>query len=316
MNKVIYIGAVEGFEAAKSVLEDIAVIRHVEADQDSVAEAMQEAGALLDASMKVRITDEMIRSAPGLKVISCATTGSDHIERRVLDVRGISVHTLRDDPDVIKNITPAAELSWALLMACARRLPAAVRHVADGGWTREQFPGVMLKGRRLGLIGCGRIGGWMARYARAFGMEAVGCDPHLKAWPDNIRKVSLTELMQTSDFISVHVHLTDETRGLISRTLIEKIKPGAVFINTSRGAITDENALLDELKSGRIHGVGLDVLTGEPDVAEHPLVKYSREHDNVLITPHCGGFSPDAVRVVCAHAAGKIRAALTDGGGN
>jgi phosphoglycerate dehydrogenase-like enzyme len=316
MNTVIYIGAAEGFEAAEEALAGVAVLKHIEARDEAVALALSQAHALLDASMKVRITDEMISSAPDLKVISCATTGSDHIGRRVLDERGIPIHTLRDDPEVIKNITPAAELSWALLMACARRLPAAVEHVRNGGWTRELFPGIMLKGKRLGLIGCGRIGGWMARYALAFGMEAAGYDPYLKEWPDNIRKVSLDQLMGTSDFISVHVHLTDETRGLISRTLMEKIKPGTVFINTSRGAIADEQALLDGLKSGRISGAGLDVLTGEPDVAEHPLVKYSREHGNVLITPHCGGFSPDAVRVVCAHAAGKIRTALTDGGDN
>lgn len=312
MNKVVYIGAVEGFEAARGVLDDIALVRHVEADHGPVAEALQEAHALLDASMKVAITDEMIRSAPGLKIISCATTGSDHIERPALDERNVPVRTLKDDPEVIRNITPAAELSWALLMACARRLPAAVEHVRGGGWTRELYPGTMLRGKKLGLIGCGRIGGWMACYAQAFGMETAGYDPYLRKWPGNIQKVSLDQLMRTSDFISVHVHLSDETRGLISRELFRGIKSGAVFINTSRGAVADEAALLDGLKSGRIAGAGLDVLTGEPDVAEHPLVVYSREHDNVLITPHCGGFSPDAVRLVCAHAAGKIRAVLLD----
>ncbi len=310
MNMVVYIGAVEGFEAAASVLKDIALVRHLEAEQGLVAQALQEAHALLDASMKVRITNEMIRSAPGLRIISCATTGSDHIQRQALDERGIAVRTLKEDPQVIRNITPAAELSWALLMACARRLPAAVEHVRSGGWTREQFPGIMLQGKRLGLVGCGRIGGWMACYAQAFGMETVGYDPYLEKWPDNIQKASLDHLMRTSDFISVHVHLSDETRGLISRELFEGVKPGAVFINTSRGGIADEAALMDGLKSGRISGAGLDVLTGEPDVAEHPLVVYSREHDNVLITPHCGGFSPDAVRLVCAHAAGKIRTVL------
>lgn len=314
MNKAVYIGAVEGFEAAVQALKNVAEVVHAEAKEASVALALANASALLDASMKVRITNDMIRSAPDLKVISCATTGSDHIERKAVDERGIPVHTLKDDPKVTKNITPAAELTWALLMACARRLPAAVSHVREGGWNRELFPGVMLKGKRLGLVGCGRIGGWMARYAQAFGMDVVGYDPHLKVWPEAIQQSSLSELVQTSDFISIHVHMAEGTRGLLSRDLLSEIKPGAVLINTSRGAIVDEHALLDGLKAGRIHGVGLDVLAGEPDIVQHPLVQCAREHDNVLITPHCGGFSPDAVRIVCAYAAGKIRESLSGGG--
>ena len=316
MKTAVYIGPTEGFEAARNVLGEIAKVKNIKAQDAAVAKALENAEALLDASMKVRITDDMIKVASVLKIISCATTGSDHIQRQVLNERGIPVHTLKEAPDIIKNLTPAAELSWTLLMACARRMPAAIRHVIDGGWNRELFPGVMLKGKRLGLIGCGRIGGWMSRYGQAFGMEVVGYDPHLKIFPDNTQEVSLSELMRTSDFISIHVHLNSETEGLVSQTLIENIKPGAVLINTSRGAIVDEKALLYGLKSGRIHGVGLDVLVGEPEIADHPLVKYAREHDNVLITPHCGGFSPDAVCIVCAHAARKIRAALVDGDKN
>jgi phosphoglycerate dehydrogenase-like enzyme len=101
------------------------------------------------------------------------------------------------------------------------------------------------------------------------------------------------------------VHLSPETTGLVTQALIDSMKPGAFLINTSRGAIVDESALLAALQSGRLGGAGLDVLEGEPETANHPLVRYAQTHDNLLITPHVGGFSPDAVRVVCAHAAGK-----------
>jgi phosphoglycerate dehydrogenase-like enzyme len=171
---------------------------------------------------------------------------------------------------------------------------------------REEFPGIMLNGRTLGVVGCGRIGQWMARYARAFGMEVLGHDPVINPWPDGITQVPLTRLVETADFITVHVHLTDETRGLISAELFSRMKPGAVFINTSRGPLADEAALLRALEDGRLAAAGLDVLDGEPDIASHPLLLYSRSHDNLLITPHCGGFSPDAVRRVCALAADKI----------
>jgi D-3-phosphoglycerate dehydrogenase len=173
----------------------------------------------------------------------------------------------------------------------------------------------MLNGRQLGLIGCGRIGGWMARYAQAFGMRVVGYDPHLSQLPAGVLRVSVDQLMATSDVISVHVPLDETTKGLVSAALFGRIKPGAIFVNTSRGAIADEAALLEGLKAGRIGAAGLDVLDGEPAIANHPLLAYAREHDNLLITPHCGGFSPDAVERVSAHAArvalAVIRAEIT-----
>lgn len=307
MKQVVYLGAAEGFQATEKALAGVANVRHVPAEQADVAAALRLADGLLDASMKIRITDDMISAAPHLKIISCATTGSDHISRNALEARGIPVRTLKEDPEVLRNITPAAEHSFALLMACARKLPSAVSHVNGGGWTREDFPGVMLKGKKLGLVGCGRIGGWMSRYAQAFGMDVIGFDPHLPVFPETISPRPLEEVVTTSDFVSVHVHLSPETEGLVSRELIQKMRPGAILINTSRGGIVDEAALYDAIESGLLGGAGLDVLKGEPETADHPLVILSRTHPNLLITPHCGGFSPDAVRLVCAHAAGKIR---------
>ena len=102
------------------------------------------------------------------------------------------------------------------------------------------------------------------------------------------------------------MHLSDATRGLISADVFDRMKPGAIFINTSRGAVADEAALLKGLESGRLAAAGLDVLEGEPDIETHPLLKYARAHDNLLITPHCGGYSPDAVRLVCRRAAEKV----------
>ncbi len=314
MATVIYLGGAPGFEATSKELDGIADVCHVAAEPVVVAAALVDADAMLDASMKVRITNAMVAAAPRLRMISCATTGSDHIERDELNARGVSVRTLKEDPDVLRSITPAAELSWALLMACARKLCPAVAHTRDGQWVREEFPGTMLNGKHLGLIGCGRIGGWMSRYAQAFGMTVSAFDPHRAVFPDGVSQASLEQVMANSDFISVHVHLSNDTRGMVSRELFARVRSGAVFINTSRGAIVDEAALLEALESGRLGGAGLDVLEGEPAIAEHPLIAYTRRRDNLLITPHCGGYSPDAVQVVCAHAASKIRSILVRGG--
>jgi len=300
---LVFLGPESGWNAVQLAIGNQARLMHVPSQQEALAAALGAADGLVDAAIRVPLTDAMVRAAPRLKVVSCASTGTDHVERGEVDRRGIVVRSLMDSPDVIRGLTPAAELSWALVLACARKLPAALAHVRDGGWEREKFPGLMLNGRQLGLIGCGRIGGWMARYAVAFGMRVVGYDPHCVEWPATIERRSCEELMETSDIVSVHVPLTTETRGLISAVLLNRIKPGAILINTSRGAIVDEAALLACLQSGRIGAAGLDVLNGEPVVATHPLVEYARSHDNLLITPHCGGYSPDAVAIVSAHAA-------------
>lgn len=300
-----YVGAPPGFEGTCAALGDRGVARHVDAEPAAVAESLRHAAAFIDASMKVRITDAMVAAAPSLRVISTATTGSDHIERAELDRRGIPVRTLREDPELLLGLTPAAELTWALLMALARSLPRAVAHVRAGGWLREEFPGVMLRGKTLGLIGCGRIGQWMGRYARAFDMRVIGHDPFMDPWPEGIEVCSLLDVCSEADFVSVHVHLSDATRGLVGAEAFDRMKPTAFFLNTSRGAVADEAALLASLQSGGIAGAGLDVLDGEPDVADHPLRRYAERHDNLLITPHCGGFSPDAVRIVCRRATEK-----------
>lgn len=152
----------------------------------------------------------------------------------------------------------------------------------------------------------------MARYAQAFGMEVHGYDPHVGALPEGVKAAGLEEMFATCDYISLHVHLSPETRGIASRHLLEAAKPGLILVNTSRGGLIDETALLEGLQSGRIAAAGLDVIEGEPDIAEHPLVCYARTHDNLVITPHCGGYSPDAVRIVCRRAAEKVISYLGD----
>ena len=140
-----------------------------------------------------------------------------------------------EDMDLLRSLTPAAELSWALLLACARNLKGAFEHVRQGNWSRESFPGIMLNGKTLGIIGCGRIGNWMSKYALAFGMKVVGYDPYLDEFPEQIKKVGIEELFSNADFISIHVHLSTETEGLVSKSLLDNCKPNVIIINTSRG---------------------------------------------------------------------------------
>jgi D-3-phosphoglycerate dehydrogenase len=191
-------------------------------------------------------------------------------------------------------------------MSVARPFRAAIQEPLSGGWDRNKYPGTMLIGRTLGIIGCGRIGTWVGRYGAAFGMRVIGYDP-LTDVPPAITQVSLETLLAESDMVSVHVSYSEASRHLLNRDRIFSMKPGAVLVNTSRGELIDETALLDALSSGHLGGAGLDVLQGEPDVADHPLVLYARDHSNVVITPHIGGFSPDALRLVLDFSCDRIR---------
>jgi len=305
--KVLYLGPEDCRQTVADELGGGFTVYHVRAERDLVCHEVRDAAVVFDASMKVRLDRALLDAAPGLRLVITATTGADHIDSAALAERGIPLLTLKTEREFLRGITPAAELSWLLLLACARRLRAALSHVEQGGWDREQFPGTMLRGRTLGLIGCGRIGGWMARYARAFDMTVIGHDPFLTELPPGVKASTLPEVLSSADFVSIHVHYSDATRGLLGARELALMKDGAALINTSRGAIVDESALLAGLAAGRPAALGVDVLEGEPDIRNSRIWQYARTHDNVIITPHIGGFSPDALAGVLRHTATRVR---------
>lgn len=306
MRTVVYTGPAASARVAREILGDRFDVVAVDPTPSSLEPALERAEALLDASMAVPITADLIARSPLLRVISTATTGASHIDVTALRAREIPLLTLKGQREVLRELTPAAEHSWLLLMACARKLVPAAKHVEAGEWNRTLFPGAMLRGSTIGIIGLGRIGGWMARYATAFDMKVQAFDPAPVDAPEGVKLVELEELLATSDFVSLHVNLSDETRGMLDARLIGTIKPGTVFINTSRAELTDEEALVHALEEGRLAAVGADVLFGEPEPSASPLWRYAQEHDNVLITPHIGGFSPAAVDVTVGFAARRI----------
>lgn len=308
--RVVYVGPEEGLSATTSTLAGLADVVPVDPDQDALATAMRGAAGVVDASTRIPITAEMLDAAPELRIISCASTGSSHVDAAAAASRSIAVRTLRDDPELLRNITPAAEHTWALVLACARQLPRAVASVRDGSWQRELFPGVMLRGKTLGLVGCGRIGQWVARYAAAFGMRVVGHDPHVEPWPEGIEAMSLDDVARAADVLSVHVHLSPDTHHLLDARVLGLTRPGVIVVNSARGGVVDEDALVDLLERGHVRAAGLDVLESEPDVSGSRALGYARTHPNLVITPHIGGFSPDAVEIVCARASQKVAEVL------
>jgi phosphoglycerate dehydrogenase-like enzyme len=278
----------------------------VPAEPAQLLPALERCTVYLDASMKVPISADSIDKAKYLKLIVTATTGASHIDQAALARRGIPLLTLKGQREVLRELTPAAELSWLLMMACARHLRAAIHHVEEGGWERTRFPGLMLRGRTLGIVGLGRLGSWMARYGDAFGMRVIGHDPYVDEVPQYVQRMELEALLAQSDCVSIHIHLSAETERLLNRQRLSCIKPGAILVNTSRAELVDQDALVDLLEQGQLAAAGLDVLYSEPNVKQDRLWRYAQDHDNVIITPHIGGFAPDAVDKVVAFSCERI----------
>jgi phosphoglycerate dehydrogenase-like enzyme len=311
--KILFLGPSEVFNQIESFFCKYDEFYLIHSEVSKIADDIVDAYGIIDASMKVKFDETLISKSKHLKAISCATTGSDHISLEALNSRQIELFTLREDKELLLNLTPAAELTWTLLLACARNIKGAINHVSKGLWFREDFPGIMLNGKTMGIIGCGRIGSWISKYASAFGMNVIGYDPYLEDFPNHIKNVDLVTLFTGSDFISIHVHLSTETEGLVNERLLSICKSNVIIINTSRGKIIDEEALLYALENKKVGAVGLDVLDGEPNIIGNKLFQYSLKNDNLIISPHCGGYSLEAVEKVCIRASEKIVNKLLSG---
>ncbi|HXE61445.1 MAG TPA: phosphoglycerate dehydrogenase [Gemmatimonadaceae bacterium] len=273
---------------------------------DRLAGAMENVDAVLVRSA-TKITRDALARADRLSVIGRAGVGVDTIDVDAATERGIAVLTAPSG-----NTISAAELTFALLLALVRRVAAADRSMKAGAWDRKSFTGTELYGKTLGLVGAGRIGSEVARRARAFGMRVVAFDPYLsveRAAELEMELAPLDQVVARADAITVHVPLTDATRGLIDTAMLARAKPQAVIVNCARGGIIDEAALIDALRERRVAGAALDVYEQEPLPADHPL----RTLDTVILTPHLGASTAEAQRNVAVEIADAVRGALADG---
>lgn len=296
LNKVLFLGPDGYDEFVQKRLPEFSVV--MAQNEVDVVKHIETVDVIFDAYMKVQFGKKLLEKSEKLKLFITATTGATHIHTQTLVDKNVPLLTLKGQEHVTSGITAAAEHSWLLLMAIARKLPGAQNEVLNGGWDRNKFPGVMLKGKKIGIIGCGRIGQWMARYAKAFGMTVLGFDVQNNPDPNLFDICDLDVLLSSSDFVSIHIPFSEDNRDFLSSEKISLMKKGVYFINTSRGEVINEAAILEGLKKGNIAGAGLDVLQSEPEITNDPLVEYSRTNNNLIITPHIGGLSPDALDIV------------------
>ena len=283
-------------ECVKQALADLGSVLYGPFDDGALARELPECDVLM-VRLGHHIGGAIISAAPKLRFILTATTGLDHIDLDAAKAASVRVISLRDCPGAIGDVSATAEHCFGLLLALLRHTPAATAHVLEGGWDRDRFWGRQLKGKSLGVIGYGRIGAMVARYAAAFGMNVVACDKAPTKIGPPAKPVSFDELLRHADVVSVHVTATPENCDLIDRAAIARLKRGAILINTARGSVVDEAALAEAVRRGQLLGVAVDVVAGEEhgEVSDSPLLSAARDGCNILITPHIGGATHESI---------------------
>ncbi len=268
--------------------------QHVDVDErfdlseEELEAIIPEYDALIVRS-RTRVTSRVIEAGKRLRVIGRAGVGLDNIDVSAARAMGIEVRNCPDTTSVA-----VAEHTFALILALARHIPEADRTMKAGRWEKRRLKGVSLRGKTIGIIGFGRIGRQVARLAQGFGMRVLVNQPRLTpelALEAGVTPCDLPELLRQADVVTLHVPLRPENVGLIGRDELALMKPSAFLINTARGGLVDEEALLDALNGGRLAGAGLDVFAQEPP-GDHPLVC----HPRVVATPHIGASTVEAQR--------------------
>lgn len=271
--------------AYRKLVAETAVEYHdsLPGSEDGLIERIRGAEVVLNIRSSCRFTERVFTNCPELRLLSIWGTGTDNVDLAAAARHGV---TVTNTPAV--SAPSIAEHALTLMLSAARRISVLDRNTRNGSWSRGQA--VQLSGKTLGIIGLGAIGRRFAELGRGIGMHVIAWTLH----PNpalGIPLVSFEELLRTSDVVSLHLRLSDDTRGMIGRREFEQMKPGAIFVNTARGPIVDEAALIDALASGKLAAAGLDVFETEPLPAGHPIAKL----DNVVLTPHCAGITPEAL---------------------
>jgi len=266
--------------------------------EQRLVERIGGAGIVLNIRSSVRFTERIFGACPALRMISVWGTGTDHVDLAAAARHGV---TITNTPGVAA--VSVAEHTLALLLAAARRIPLLDASVRRGEWPRGHS--IDLAGKTCGVIGLGAIGREFARLARAIGMRVIGWTTRRRDVA-GVEMVELEELFRSSDVISLHLRLSDQTRGFLGAAQLAMMKPEAILVNTARGGMVDEAALRDALLGGRIRAAAMDVFATEPLPADHAW----RDIPNVVLTPHCAGISPAVVEAGLRMAVDNIWAFL------
>jgi D-3-phosphoglycerate dehydrogenase len=306
--KILNIEPLEYSDQARSILREIGTVDEYSHSRESLLQNIQDYDVLI-VRLGLSIDRDILQAAINLKVIVTATTGLDHIDLEFAKSKNIEVLSLRGETEFLRTIPATAEHTWALLLSLIRKVVLAFEDVKNFNWDRDKFRGNDLYQKNLGILGLGRIGEMVGRYGLAFGMRVSAYDPYRADWMSGVkRELSLLNLLENSDVLSIHVPLNAENIHLIGHDELLLLPESAVVLNTSRGEIIDEEALLHALENGKIAGASLDVISEEwGSKQNHRLIKYARRNSNLIITPHVGGATVESMAMTEIFMARKLK---------
>ena len=246
------------------------------------------------------IDSALLSYCKSIKIISTPSTGSNHIDVDSLKAKGIKIYSLKGSR-IINKITASSEFTFNLILSVIRKTPYAFNSARNGEWRNieSQLRGREMSGLKIGIVGYGRIGKNVARYCKAFKMNVSIYDPFLKIGTEGVKQYeSLSKMLNFVDIVLISVHLNKQTYGMINNDMFREMKDGVYFINTSRGDVVNEKDLLQNLKNNKILAAGLDVISNEytENIKDHPIIKYAKNNDNLLLTPHIAGLTYDSER--------------------
>lgn len=297
MNKLkIYVSGIDRIaEKASAILTENFDIKYVSLNSNDELKNALNTCDIFWFRLNHKLTRDILENA-NCKYILCAVTGLDHIDIRACEEFGITVVSLKNESEFLKEVRATAEHTFGLLLALIRKTKLAFNHVETGEWDRSLFRGTELYHKKIGILGLGRLGEIVAKYADAFGMVVYYYDIKPKKVNNNfIRCNSIEDLCSKVDILSIHLPYNKTTHFIINRQLLDCMSSKVHIINTSRGGLVNENDLLEKLNKNEIAGYATDVLFGEPKTKNHPLVEYAANNENVIITPHIGGYTYESV---------------------
>ncbi|OXA81471.1 hypothetical protein B0A65_04225 [Flavobacterium frigidimaris] len=299
--KIVVTESQDFSEQALVLLSEIGTVILLDVqDENSLQDCLKDADILF-VRLRFHISVKIIDSAPQLKYILTATTGLDHIDVDYFESNGGKVISLKGEYDFLSSIPSTAEHTWGLILSLMRNVTRAFDDVKNGFWRRDLFKGNNLKGKKIGLLGLGRVGSQVANYAEVFGME-IGFYDH-----ENIKKANCKsfdnpkEMFSWADIISIHIPLKVENIHFVNGELLDQIKSNAFLINTSRGAVVDELYLCQLIEKKTIKGYASDVLENEiiskNNLENEKLIMLAKENYNVILTPHIAGATYESMEM-------------------
>jgi D-3-phosphoglycerate dehydrogenase len=304
MNGIRKIIVTESEDFSKLALDKLSNIAEVTLldikDGESLLKQTKDAD-LLFVRLRFHINKEVIDNAPQLKYILTATTGLDHIDVAYFESKGGKVISLKGEYEFLSTIPSTAEHTWGLLLALMRNTPKAFEDVKNGFWRRDLFKGHNAHGKKIGILGLGRVGTQVAKYANVFGMEIGFYDCVEKKYKNHRIFSNPKDLLAWADIISIHIPLNKDNNHFVDKELLDCMKDNAVLINTSRGAVIDEEYACDLIRKKKIRGYATDVIENEinckSNVSKEQLVLLAQEGYNIIITPHIAGATYESMEM-------------------